>query len=93
MAQLVGQMCVKCRRRIGSELDGRFCLHCGPAVHMLQCTGVSPAPPDTNCPACGADTSLRLAPDFSGGPKEERGTPPAQPAAADRARLFVSGSG
>ena len=52
MAQLVGQMCVVCRERIGSVLDSRFCPDCGCPVHAVCSTTAQRS--EGSCPACGA---------------------------------------
>jgi hypothetical protein len=50
--QLVGQNCVICGNRIGSELDARFCTTCRSPVHTA-CTAERP-PADGACPTCRA---------------------------------------
>lgn len=53
MAQLVGQMCVICRARIGNALESRFCPSCGCPVHTACATATAVAP-EGACHACGA---------------------------------------
>ncbi|VTR93776.1 unnamed protein product [Gemmata massiliana] len=54
MAQLVGQMCVICRERIGNEIDSRFCSACGCPVHTA-CTSVAALQKTEGaCRVCGA---------------------------------------
>jgi hypothetical protein len=54
MAQLVGQMCVVCKARIGSDLDGRFCSLCGCPVHAVCVPTDASRKIEGACLACGA---------------------------------------
>lgn len=53
VAQLVGQHCVHCRERLGSEYGARFCQRCGCPVHD-DCRRPDGGTENQDCPACGA---------------------------------------
>jgi hypothetical protein len=54
MRQLVGELCVICRERIGSEIEGHFCRACGCPVH--EGCGRPAEGAATGCSSCGAAT-------------------------------------
>jgi hypothetical protein len=55
--QLVGELCVICRNRIGSIVDGLFCQACGCPVHT-KCAQPQTERVESRCPQCGADPSF-----------------------------------
>ena len=59
MAQLVGQLCVLCHERIGSILDGQFCLSCGCPIH--EACAIARQRLEGTCAACSAPV-VRTAP-------------------------------
>jgi hypothetical protein len=61
MAQLVGQNCARCRGRVTSELDARFCSGCGQPIHNACIVGDSPPAPDL-CRVCGSQTAVSTVP-------------------------------
>jgi hypothetical protein len=63
--QLVGEMCIVCRKRIGSIAEGGFCPVCGGAVHH-GCIQARASDGESRCPVCGGDPSLKLRPDYHG---------------------------
>lgn len=56
MRQLVGMICVHCRQRIPSVIDGRFCLSCGCPVHN-DCVPSPVIAPEGGCRVCGASAA------------------------------------
>jgi hypothetical protein len=70
LPQLVGMQCAVCTKRVGSEIDGRFCEVCGNPVHNRCAT--HPAGPALNddilsvaaeaiCSRCGACPHTQMA--------------------------------
>lgn len=55
MAQLVGSICVFCRQRIGSVLDGRFCDICNNPMHTSCIQPQMNRSVEGRCPGCGMD--------------------------------------
>jgi hypothetical protein len=63
--QLVGEMCIICRKRVASLVEGTFCQACGGAVHHA-CVRAEVSPVEGRCSRCGGDPSLKLPPDYHG---------------------------
>src|SRR5262249_260711 len=64
--QLVGEICLVCRKRIDCVTEGRLCSECGCAVHH-QCFQPCPASASgPGCSWCGGDPTTRLPPDYLG---------------------------
>jgi hypothetical protein len=61
--QLVGEMCVLCRQRIGALDEGQFCPMCGSPVHHA-CVRPRTDPAGLECRQCGGDPSVKLPPDY-----------------------------
>jgi hypothetical protein len=56
MAQLVGSACALCNQRIGSIVEGDFCLDCGSPVHFDCVKGQTSQA--GHCLGCGAPTTV-----------------------------------
>jgi hypothetical protein len=72
MAQLVGLDCQLCGKRIGSELNARFCTSCRAAIHN-DCVASEVSITQGHCKTCGVDLKKAR---ISGNREKENRHPP-----------------
>lgn len=58
MRQLVGSICVLCRKRIGSIIEGHFCRACSQPVHEACLPRERPLESPGHCTECGASAAV-----------------------------------
>jgi hypothetical protein len=64
--QLVGEVCLVCRRRIGTMAEAKLCPECGCAVHHSCFRPGAPTTDTALCAGCGGDPTTRSAPSYRG---------------------------